>query len=247
MKNSPVKHRNIGTLAKLILAGVFLVAAFVLPMAFRASTMAIPGAGTGSATPVAVSANTNLLGGFTAVVERAFGGGHSSVGADTAVAAGEGTAGAVAPVQSSSLPAKLVIPSLGINSDIQYVGLTSDGNMDTPKSAVDVAWYKLGPKPGDIGNAVIAGHINTRYSAHGVFEHLDDLSVGDTVNIVTKGGATLAFRVTGKEDLPYDASGATVFGKTSGRHLNLITCAGTWQKDLHVYDKRLVIYTELIQ
>jgi LPXTG-site transpeptidase (sortase) family protein len=242
MENSPAKQQRIGTPTKMLLAGVFLVAAFMLPMAFRAETISIPSA------PGGAPAAQSFVGGITAAIEHAVTGNNDSQGGGVAAGTGIATANAQAtPASSSNLPVKLVIPSLGISSGIQYVGLTADGNMDTPKSAVDVAWYKLGPKPGDVGNAVIAGHINTRYSAHGVFEHLEDLAAGDTVSVVTKGGDTLKFRVTGKKFLPYDAPSSEVFGTSSGRHLNLITCAGTWQADKHVYDKRLVIFTELVQ
>jgi LPXTG-site transpeptidase (sortase) family protein len=117
--------------------------------------------------------------------------------------------------------------------------------MDIAHRAVDVAWYKLGPKPGEVGNAVINGHINTYYSEHGVFEHLDNLNVGDVVEVVERNGATLRFVVIGKKLLDYNSPTDDIFGKTSSRNLNLITCAGTWMKDKHLYDKRLVVYTEL--
>jgi LPXTG-site transpeptidase (sortase) family protein len=132
-----------------------------------------------------------------------------------------------------------------VDTGIQYVGLTKDGNMDTPKSAVDVAWYKLGPAPGSPGSAVIAGHINTRYSAHGVFEHLDDLNAGDTVQVVAAGGKILNFKVTGKEYLGDADPAISVFARTDGTRLNLVTCAGTWNAERKSFDKRLVVYTEL--
>ncbi len=239
MENSPVKQ--ILTPTKVLLAGVFLVAILALPALYRlhqAPNAGNQGGGTIAAIAQTIEqAITNPLSGAFPVSS-----GTDVTGNGSATAEGAPTAAV-----SATLPSRLVIPALGINAGIQYVGLTADGNMDTPKSAVDVAWYKLGPVPGGVGNAVIAGHINTRYSAHGVFEHLENLNTGDTVKIVTKGGQTLTFKVTAKELLPYNASSAAVFGKTSGKHLNLITCAGTWQADKHVYDKRLVIFTELVQ
>lgn len=152
------------------------------------------------------------------------------------------------PVLNVAQPSRLIIPSLGIDAHVQYVGVTASGTMGTPDNAYDVAWYKLGPRPGEDGSAVIAGHINTRYSAHGVFEHLENLNTGDEVSVVTSDGATLTFRVTGKTFLPYNDQNASadVFGPSGKTRLNLITCAGTWMPEKHVYDKRLVVYTELV-
>jgi sortase A len=43
-----------------------------------------------------------------------------------------------------------------------------------------------------------------------------------------------------------DAPRARIFGPSTGRHLNLITCSGTWQARAHLYDQRLVVYTRLL-
>ena len=41
---------------------------------------------------------------------------------------------------------------------VEDVGLTPGGAMDVPKGPSDVAWFDLGPRPGEVGSAVIAGH-----------------------------------------------------------------------------------------
>jgi hypothetical protein len=38
-----------------------------------------------------------------------------------------------------------------------------------------------------------------------------------------------------------------VFNNNDGVFLNLITCAGSWDKDKQNYDQRRVIFTELIK
>ena len=175
----------------------------------------------------------------TIVVPPSIGGGLASV------ISGEGGS-AVASVTTST-PVRLKVPKLGVDSAVQYVGLTPEGDMDTPKSAVDVAWYKLGPVPGEAGNSVIAGHINTRYSAHGVFEHLDDLNAGDEVHVTTAAGEELTFRVTHKKHFNDGEPAPDVFGPANGIYLNLVTCAGTWEADKRSYSQRLVVYTELVR
>ncbi len=60
-----------------------------------------------------------------------------------------------------SFPKILSIPKLEVNAEIETVGLDNKGAMDVPKNAMNVAWYNLGPKPGEKGNAVMAGHLDT--------------------------------------------------------------------------------------
>lgn len=44
---------------------------------------------------------------------------------------------------------RLMISKLRINASIQHLGLTPDGAMDVPKGPAEVAWFNLGPRPGE--------------------------------------------------------------------------------------------------
>lgn len=55
-------------------------------------------------------------------------------------------------------PVRLKIPKINIDAAIESVGLTPEGAMDVPKSHTNVAWFNLGPRPGEQGSAVINGH-----------------------------------------------------------------------------------------
>src|SRR5438309_658887 len=59
------------------------------------------------------------------------------------------------------LPVRLVIPAIQVDASVEQVGRTPDGAMDVPKESNDVGWYKLGFRPGEQGNAVMAGHLDT--------------------------------------------------------------------------------------
>src|ERR1035437_8837175 len=48
------------------------------------------------------------------------------------------------------LPVRLKIPKIKADAIVEYVGLTPEGRMDVPKGPAEVAWYKLGPRPGEI-------------------------------------------------------------------------------------------------
>src|ERR1039457_7041885 len=74
-----------------------------------------------------------------------------------------------------STPVRLVISALHIDAKVQDVGITKNGNMATPNNFTDVGWYKYGALPGEMGSAVIAGHVDDGLALPGVFKHLGDL------------------------------------------------------------------------
>ena len=159
----------------------------------------------------------------------------------------EGASPGLYQVGTSSLPARLTIPSLGINTHIQYVGENAQGNMRAPDNFTDVAWYEYGTVPGDVGSAVIDGHVDNGLGLDGVFKHLSDIIVGADVYIETNGGTMLHFKVSDIEVYPYqNVPTAALFTQHDAAHLNLITCDGTWVAGGDTYDHRIVIYTRLV-
>lgn len=155
-----------------------------------------------------------------------------------------------AGAEQISLPDHLLIPRLNIDADVQHLGITKKGNMAAPSNFTDVAWYKYGTVPGNVGSAVMAGHEDNAAGLDGVFKHLDDLALGDDVYVVDADGEKLHFRVTDKKVYPYNLSGTElnkVFNAKDKAHLNLITCTGEWVQALKTNDKRLVVFTELVK
>ena len=147
------------------------------------------------------------------------------------------------PVQESSdLPVRLKIPGINVDSAVEYVGLTPDRAMDVPQERSNVAWFNLGPRPGESGTAVMAGHYGGKAS---VFDNLYKLRKGDKIYVEDGKGATTTFVV--RESRRYDpkADASDVFGSNYGKsHLNLITCEGAWNKVSKSYPERLVVFTD---
>jgi hypothetical protein len=140
---------------------------------------------------------------------------------------------------------RLRIPALGLMTAIEPVGLHA-GAMDVPTNVWHVGWYHLGPRPGAVGNAVIDGHLDST-TGPAIFLTLHNLRVGDRIYVMDRAGIERTFVVTEMHSYPLaGAPLARIFGPTSGRHLNLITCSGTWQAWEHLYDQRLVVYTRLV-
>ena len=147
----------------------------------------------------------------------------------------------------SLTPARLTIPSIGVDATVEQVGNNASGAMATPKNFMDVAWYALGAKPGEAGNAVFAGHINNALTKAGVFLHLDKVSVNDKIFVEDASGHRLTYVVRDVKN--YDDQSAPVtdiFSHTTASGVVLITCAGDWDAKAHSFDKRLVVYASLI-
>ena len=144
--------------------------------------------------------------------------------------------------ENFGLPMRLKIPKIDVDASVEYVGLTYDGAMDIPKNPDDVAWFELGPRPGENGSAVMAGHYGGKASA---FDNLYKLRKGDKLYIEDDKGATITFMV--RENRRYDpnADASSVFSSSDGSaHLNLITCEGTWNKVSKSYSTRLVVFAD---
>lgn len=146
---------------------------------------------------------------------------------------------------SFGLPVRLLIPAINVNANIQYLGVNSKGEMEVPNNIVDVGWLKSGALPGEIGSAVIAGHLNGNNNELGVFANLDKLKEGDKLYIEDDKDNSTVFIV--REKRIYDSGYADeVFSANDKAYLNLITCDGVWDKTKKNYSKRLVIFTDII-
>ncbi|EKD23795.1 MAG: peptidase C60 sortase A and B [uncultured bacterium] len=143
------------------------------------------------------------------------------------------------------LPMRLKIPAINVDAPVEYVGLTPQGAMDAPKEAANGAWFKLGPRPGTTGSAVIAGHYGWKNNLPAVFDNLHMLVKGDKISIEDEKGQVITFVI--REIKSYDqyADATDVFESTDGKaHLNLVTCQGIWNKGKQSYSKRLVVFTD---
>jgi sortase A len=148
---------------------------------------------------------------------------------------------------AAGLPERLSIPSIGIDAPVIQVGLDKNGDVGTPSGPSQVAWYKLGPRPGQTGSAVITGHFGPWLDgSHSVFDNLQNIKTGDKIYVKTGDGTTLTFQVTGQKTYHPDDKATEVFNSSSGVHLNLITCHGDWLANQKTYTQRLVIFTNLV-
>lgn len=150
------------------------------------------------------------------------------------------------PEEVITEPTRLEIPAINVDAEFEYVGLDAKRNMDVPKAAENVGWYNLGPKPGEVGSAVIAGHLDDPNGNPAVFWDLANLKIGDEIKITDKNDVVLSFIVKDVKSYETDKFPLNeVFADTSGKKLNLITCEGTFDKVAKSYSRRTVVYSEL--
>jgi sortase A len=159
------------------------------------------------------------------------------------------TSGPVDKTVAPSEPSMLEIPKVGISAKVQQVGILPNGNMGVPSNFTDVGWYEPGTIPGQKGSAVIAGHQDRAGNIPAVFYRLEDLKIGDDVFVTTGDGKRLHFKVIEMKVYPYNSPDPLerIFNAKDGTYLNLITCAGSWIPSAKTNNKRLVVYTKLVQ
>ncbi|MFI9553904.1 class F sortase [Nonomuraea endophytica] len=155
-------------------------------------------------------------------------------------------AGMVSPAAAADgvVPARITIPRIGVDAPVQQVGLRKSGEMEVPKISERnlTGWYKYGPVPGDLGPAVIVGHVATR-TGPSVFARLRELRRGDTVTVTRTDGTSVTFVVNNSEQaLKRRFPTQRVYGDISHVGLRLITCGGMYDRKTRSYTGNLIVY-----
>jgi LPXTG-site transpeptidase (sortase) family protein len=147
-----------------------------------------------------------------------------------------------------AMPVSLTIPAIGVKAKVITLGLTSNGSLNTtpldgqPQALDDAGWYTGSSRPGAIGPAIIAGHVNWA-PGEGVFANLNQLHPGDLVYVTRADGSSVEFRVTRLQTtLKTDFPAGGVFGETPDAELRLITCGGVLDETTHHYLSNIIVY-----
>ena len=156
-----------------------------------------------------------------------------------AVAANAGRA--VPPPESEPAPVRLQIPAIGVDAPLEGLLPELGGALTAPADPTRAGWLATGPAPGDVGPAVVTGHVTYRGPA--VFARLAELAPGDEVRVVRADGTTAAFVVTAVGSYPKEAfPTAAVYGPTPDAQLRLVTCGGDLDATAHSYADNVVAY-----
>ena len=145
----------------------------------------------------------------------------------------------------ASTPTRLQIPAIGVDTDLMPLGLTGEGALEVPPAGFPAGWYTGAPTPGELGPAVIIGHID--WNGPGVFFKLRTLTPGAEVAVTREDGSVAMFAVTevsefGKADFPTEL----VYGGLDYAGLRLITCGGTFNRKTGHYEDNIVAFAALV-
>ncbi|MGJ5799885.1 class F sortase [Streptomyces europaeiscabiei] len=186
--------------------------------------------------------------------------GRRTDSASTAPAAGDASRPPSAPPSSSdtdtdtgaaralgrSVPVRLLIPAIEVDTPVIRLGLAPDGTVEVPPiTAHDRAgWYQHSPTPGQTGPSVILGHVTVGRYGDGVFRRLARLRRGDRIRARLENGTTPEFtvdsvRTVAKADFPADE----VYGNVDRPALRLVTCGGPRTGD--EYRDNVIVFATL--
>lgn len=141
-----------------------------------------------------------------------------------------------------STPVHLMIPSIGVNTDLTTMGLGANGAIQMPIRYDIAAWYTGSPTPGAIGPSVIAGHVDSIHGI-GVFWRLRELQPGSVADVTRADGSTAVFKIiTVEQYAKSNFPTAKIYGPIRYAGLRLITCGGIFDRQVHDYPDNIVAY-----
>jgi hypothetical protein len=157
------------------------------------------------------------------------------------------TPGAQRAGLARSVPVVLSIPAIGLDLPLTQLGLNADRTVQVPSDPRQPGWYRLGPTPGELGSAVILGHVDS-YRGPAVFYRLHSLRPGDQVAVTRADGTVARFAVQAVATYPKTHFPARqVYGSHGYSALQLVTCGGKFDSKAHSYRSNVVVYTSLVR
>jgi Sortase domain len=145
----------------------------------------------------------------------------------------------------ASPPVRLEIPSIGVATPLLRLGRERDGSMEVPADFARAGWFAEGLPPGEVGPAVIAGHVDSK-TGPAVFFRLRQLRAGDTVEVERADGTRLVFEVEQARSYPKATfPTAAVFGPAPWAALRLVTCGGEFDRARGSYRDNLLVFARL--
>lgn len=144
-----------------------------------------------------------------------------------------------------SLPKRLAIQFIDVATTVGVVGLQANRQVQVPSSIHSVSWYRYGPTPGEIGSAVILGHVDS-HTGPGVFFALKTLKANVLITVTLADGIVARFAVV--KVVQYSKSNfpdRLVYGSHGQRLLNLVTCGGAFDRQTGHYESNVVVFSTL--
>jgi hypothetical protein len=147
-----------------------------------------------------------------------------------------------------SVPVRLAIPAIGVDTSLLQLGLHSDGTIQVPPVAGDApaGWYRNLASPGEVGPAVVVGHVDSARDGPAVFFRLRELRAGDQITVQREDGRTAVFTVDRvAEYTKANFPTAEVYGGLDHAVLRLVTCGGQFDRYRREYQGNVIAFATL--
>lgn len=148
-----------------------------------------------------------------------------------------------------SVPLHIDIASIKVHAPVGSLGTAADGTVEVPPPEQPnlTGWYRGSVTPGQTGNSVILGHVDSPSNGAAVFYRLGDLKPGDLVSVTRTDGSVAVFRVYGIASFAKSKFPTTlVYGPNSKAELRLVTCGGGYDTTRHEYLKNVVAVATMV-
>ncbi|MFU8851994.1 class F sortase [Micromonospora sp. SL1-18] len=149
-----------------------------------------------------------------------------------------------------SAPTAIAIPRIGVHAEIMSLGLNADGTVQVPplEQAMKAGWYSRGASPGEVGNAVIVGHVDSAKIGPAVFYSLGSLKPGDTISVAREDRSTATFTVNEVKSYPKTAFPTElVYGPSNRPSLRVVTCGGQFDQNSRSYLNNVIAFATMTQ
>ncbi len=118
--------------------------------------------------------------------------------------------------------------------------------MEVPTTGAVTGWFNGAPTPGELGPAIIVGHVDWEGKI-AVFFKLKNLKKGDLVKILRNDGKQVKYSVTrvltvNKLKFPTEL----VYGDIDHAGLRLITCGGKFDSKLKRHVDNIIVFAKAV-
>jgi hypothetical protein len=135
------------------------------------------------------------------------------------------------------------IPAIGVDARLMTLGLPRSEYLPVPSlaQAFRVGWYTFTSVPGQPGNTVLVGHVDT-YLGPAVFYDLYLLRPGQPIYVMLGRHHDARYFVRSVRELPKaDFPTTQIFGDTHARRLWVITCGGDFDYATRHYLDNIIV------
>jgi hypothetical protein len=145
--------------------------------------------------------------------------------------------------QGAATPTRVRIASLGVDAPVlPSVIDTRAGVLGAPANIARTGWWRDGMAPGArAGSTLIAGHVDSAGAGPGAFFRLRDARPGMRIEVATRGGRTVTYRVVSNRSYPKSRLPASVYSRRGAARLVLVTCGGPFLADEGHYRDNVVV------